>query len=231
MKLQEARRDLYRRLAKEEGFKSRAAYKLIEANERYRIISRGSRVVDFGAAPGGWLQVCSRIVGDSGFVVGVDLREISLKGKNLRLLAGKPLIAHTIDTARDSQAFDRVILSTDDEAIAAADADDAGSGCNSTVQSPSWISDLLSAGRPPQPVALREQEGEGQEHPHVPGVELRADEAHQDELQEDTVAQQRHRRAGAPRWRVDPSPGRAAGPRGPRALYSMRSLSGDEALA
>ena len=44
MKLQEARRDLYRRLAKEEGFKSRAAYKLIEANERYRIISRGSRV-------------------------------------------------------------------------------------------------------------------------------------------------------------------------------------------
>ena len=86
MKPQEARRDLYRRLAKEEGFKSRAAYKLIEANERYRIISRGSRVVDFGAAPGGWLQVCSRIVGDSGFVVGVDLREISLKGKNLKTL-------------------------------------------------------------------------------------------------------------------------------------------------
>ena len=86
MRLQDARRDLYRRLAKEEGFKSRAAYKLIEANERYRIISRGSRVVDFGAAPGGWLQVCSRIVGDSGFVVGVDLREISLKGKNLKTL-------------------------------------------------------------------------------------------------------------------------------------------------
>jgi CMP-N,N'-diacetyllegionaminic acid synthase len=43
-----------------------------------------------------------------------------LPGKNLRLLAGKPLIAHTIDTARESQAFDRVILSTDDEAIAAA---------------------------------------------------------------------------------------------------------------
>ena len=86
MKLQEARRDLYRRLAKEEGFKSRAAYKLIEANERYRIVGRGSRVVDFGAAPGGWLQVCSRIVGDSGFVVGVDLREISLKGKNLKTL-------------------------------------------------------------------------------------------------------------------------------------------------
>jgi CMP-N,N'-diacetyllegionaminic acid synthase len=43
-----------------------------------------------------------------------------LPGKNLRLLAGKPLIAHTIDTAIESRAFDRVILSTDDEAIAAA---------------------------------------------------------------------------------------------------------------
>jgi len=43
-----------------------------------------------------------------------------LPGKNLRPLAGKPLIAHTIDTARESKAFDRVILSTDDEAIAAA---------------------------------------------------------------------------------------------------------------
>ena len=43
-----------------------------------------------------------------------------LPGKNLRPLAGKPLIAHTIDTARESKAFDRLILSTDDEAIATA---------------------------------------------------------------------------------------------------------------
>jgi len=43
-----------------------------------------------------------------------------LPGKNLRPLAGKPLIAHTIDTARESNAFDRMILSTDDDAIAAA---------------------------------------------------------------------------------------------------------------
>ena len=43
-----------------------------------------------------------------------------LPGKNLRLLAGKPLVAHTIDTAIESRAFDRLILSTDDDAIAAA---------------------------------------------------------------------------------------------------------------
>ena len=86
MRLQEARRDLYRRLAKEQGLKSRAAFKLLEANEKYGIIRRGGRVVDFGAAPGGWLQVSSRIVGDSGIVVGVDSREISVKGKNVRTL-------------------------------------------------------------------------------------------------------------------------------------------------
>ena len=43
-----------------------------------------------------------------------------LSGKNVRLLAGKPLVAHTIEVARESRAFDRLILSTDDEAIAAA---------------------------------------------------------------------------------------------------------------
>nr|MDG6969876.1 23S rRNA (uridine(2552)-2'-O)-methyltransferase [Nitrososphaerota archaeon] len=55
MRLNEARRDLYRRLAREQGYKSRAAFKLIEANERYGFIRLGDRVADFGAAPGGWL--------------------------------------------------------------------------------------------------------------------------------------------------------------------------------
>ncbi len=86
MRLQEARRDLYRRLAKEQGYKSRAAFKLIEANAKYKLIRSGDRVVDFGAAPGGWLQVCSGIVGDSGIVVGLDLKPISVRGKNVRTL-------------------------------------------------------------------------------------------------------------------------------------------------
>lgn len=84
MRLQEARRDLYRRLAKEQGYKSRAAFKLIEANEKYRFIREGDRVVDFGAAPGGWLQVCSKIVGPRGLAVGIDLHEVHLKDKNVK---------------------------------------------------------------------------------------------------------------------------------------------------
>ena len=86
MRLQEARRDLYRRLAKEQGYKSRAAFKLIEANEKYGIIREGDRVVDLGAAPGGWLQVCSKLAGPHGLVLGVDLQEIRVRGENLRTL-------------------------------------------------------------------------------------------------------------------------------------------------
>ena len=83
MRLHEARRDLYRRLAREQGYKSRAAFKLIEANERYDFLKEGGRVLDFGSSPGGWLQVASELVGPEGKVVGVDTSLIRVKGKNI----------------------------------------------------------------------------------------------------------------------------------------------------
>ena len=83
MRLDEARRDLYRKLAREQGYKSRAAFKLLEANERYGFIREGGKVVDFGAAPGGWMQVAAQLVGPAGKVVGVDLSPIRLKEKNV----------------------------------------------------------------------------------------------------------------------------------------------------
>ena len=83
MRLNEARRDLYRRLAREQGYKSRAAFKLLEANERYRFLGRGKRVLDFGSSPGGWLQVASEEVGPEGLVVGVDISPIRVKGNNI----------------------------------------------------------------------------------------------------------------------------------------------------
>jgi len=86
MRLQDARRDLYRRLAKEQGYKSRAAFKLIEVNEKFGFIREGDVVVDFGSAPGGWLQVCSKLVGERGRVVGVDLTEIRLRLNNVVIL-------------------------------------------------------------------------------------------------------------------------------------------------
>lgn len=82
MRLDEARRDYYRRLAKERGYKSRAAYKLLEINRSFHIFRKGDKVLDIGCYPGGWLQVASSAVGSDGLVLGVDVRELDLgKGK------------------------------------------------------------------------------------------------------------------------------------------------------
>ncbi|HEY5301861.1 MAG TPA: RlmE family RNA methyltransferase [Acetobacteraceae bacterium] len=63
--------DPYVRAAQREGWRSRAAFKLIELDDRYRLIRRGTRVLDLGAAPGGWTQVAVRR--GAGIVVGLDL--------------------------------------------------------------------------------------------------------------------------------------------------------------
>ena len=72
--LAEARRDSYKRKAKEEGYRSRAAYKLLEAHEKYGLMRRGSIVVELGAWPGGMSQAAARIVGPEGVVVAIDRR-------------------------------------------------------------------------------------------------------------------------------------------------------------
>ncbi len=68
-------KDYYYRLAKQEGYRARSAYKLLQVNEKFNIIKRGDRVVDLGAAPGGWLQVAAKLSG--GKIVGVDLEGIA----------------------------------------------------------------------------------------------------------------------------------------------------------
>jgi len=83
MKLEDARRDQYRRLAREQGYKSRAAYKLLENVRKYQLIREGDVVLDFGAAPGGWLQVAAEAVGESGLVVGVDIEPVHVGEPNV----------------------------------------------------------------------------------------------------------------------------------------------------
>ncbi|MFQ5851641.1 MAG: RlmE family RNA methyltransferase [Candidatus Binatia bacterium] len=90
-------RDAYYRKAKKEGYRSRAAYKLLELNRRFNIIKPGDRVVDLGAAPGGWLQVASELTGKRGRVIGVDLQPIEpLHETNILFLQGDI-------TSKDSQ--------------------------------------------------------------------------------------------------------------------------------
>lgn len=69
------RKDRFHQRAKREGYRSRAAYKLLELVERRRLLRRGDKVVDLGCWPGAWLQVAAEQVGAAGRVVGVDLAE------------------------------------------------------------------------------------------------------------------------------------------------------------
>ncbi len=82
MRLSEARRDIYRRRAKKEGYRSRSAYKLLQIDKKYRILKKGQTVIDFGAAPGGWMQASSKKVGPEGLVLGVDTRFIPTIAEN-----------------------------------------------------------------------------------------------------------------------------------------------------
>lgn len=70
-------KDAFYRKAKREGYRSRAAYKLLEINQRFRLIRPGDRVVDLGSAPGGWLQVASHLVGKKGRIIGIDIQPIT----------------------------------------------------------------------------------------------------------------------------------------------------------
>jgi 23S rRNA (uridine2552-2'-O)-methyltransferase len=74
--IQERKRDYYYQKAKEEKYRSRAAYKLFQAIKKYHFIEYGDVVVDLGAAPGGWIQAARKTVGNKGFVLGVDLKHI-----------------------------------------------------------------------------------------------------------------------------------------------------------
>jgi 23S rRNA (uridine2552-2'-O)-methyltransferase len=70
------RKDYFWRRAKKEGYRSRATYKLLHLQDRYRIFRKGDRVVDLGCAPGGWLQVIADAIGPGGRAVGLDRNPI-----------------------------------------------------------------------------------------------------------------------------------------------------------
>ena len=94
--------DPYVARAKREGMRSRAAYKLIEIDDKYRLLKPGARVVDLGAAPGGWSEIAARRVGAAvgkGKVVAIDILEMApIAGVAFRrvdfLGPGAPAVLH-----------------------------------------------------------------------------------------------------------------------------------------
>ncbi len=81
-------KDHYFNKAKNENYLARSIYKLEEIDEKYKILQPGMLVVDFGYHPGSWIQYTSEVIGDTGKVVGIDVREVNKKlsgVKNVRV--------------------------------------------------------------------------------------------------------------------------------------------------
>ena len=98
-----ARKDQYYNKAKQQGYRARSAYKLKQLDETSGLLSPGDRVVDLGAAPGGWLQVAAEEVGEHGKVVGVDLQRIKeLEARNVTTIRGDMTADETKEQLADA---------------------------------------------------------------------------------------------------------------------------------
>jgi 23S rRNA (uridine2552-2'-O)-methyltransferase len=111
-----SRRDHYYNKAKQEGYRSRAAYKLQQLGEAASLIGPGDVVVDLGAAPGGWLQVAAELAGPDGRVLGVDRQQIApvedAEGAApVETLQGDLTEPETVGTIRDRVGEADVVLS------------------------------------------------------------------------------------------------------------------------
>jgi len=85
--LRKRKKDQFHRLAKARGYRSRAAFKLQQIAKRYHPIRRGDSILDLGAAPGGWLQAAHQVVGNNGYLLGVDKEPIAkLPFENVKTL-------------------------------------------------------------------------------------------------------------------------------------------------
>lgn len=84
--LQRQLNDPYVLLAQKDGYRSRAAYKLIDIDDKFHLLKSGMNVIDLGAAPGGWIQVATKRV-KGGRIIGIDLQE-------MEPIAGANLITH-----------------------------------------------------------------------------------------------------------------------------------------
>ena len=103
------RKDYYYHLAKKKGYKSRAAFKLIQINQRFYILKKGFVVLDLGSSPGGWSQVAKEEVGDEGRVIGVDLNPMHVKG--VEFIRGDIFSEEIVDKIKEKVDLVDVVIS------------------------------------------------------------------------------------------------------------------------
>lgn len=113
--------DHYVKLAQRDGYRARAAYKLLEINEKLQLIKKGMTVVDLGSAPGSWSQVAGKLVGDNGKLIASDIlpmdtlenvtfiqgdfREQEVFDTIMAEVAGKPVDVVLSDMAPNTSGF------------------------------------------------------------------------------------------------------------------------------
>jgi 23S rRNA (uridine2552-2'-O)-methyltransferase len=116
--------DHWFRLAKAEGYRARSAYKLLELDERLRLLRKGDRVLDAGAAPGSWTQVAAKLVGERGRVEGVDLKAIDPKGLPANVRVHQADLREITHESLGGAPFDAVIsdMAPDTSGVPMADA-------------------------------------------------------------------------------------------------------------
>ena len=110
MAAQRELQDFFFKEAKRNGFRSRAAYKLTEIDDKRHVLSKGDVVLDLGCAPGSWLQVVSKRVGPKGKTIGVDLKAIDQTNLPENVVTMVDDVMKLTPESFDNQLFD-VILS------------------------------------------------------------------------------------------------------------------------
>jgi 23S rRNA (uridine2552-2'-O)-methyltransferase len=122
-------RDRFFRKAKREGLRARSAYKLDEIQRRLRILRPGGRVLDLGAAPGGWCQIAAREVGPAGLVLGIDLEPIPGLAPPVRTWVADAFAPELLDRLRKEGGapYDAVLSDLAPKTSGVRDADEARS--------------------------------------------------------------------------------------------------------
>lgn len=105
-------KDHYYNKAKNENYLARSIYKLEEIDQRYKILKPGMFVIDLGYYPGSWIQYTSKVIGDNGRVVGIDIQEVNkkLNGiKNVRVYQKDIFDIKDLSQLEVDQPFDAVL--------------------------------------------------------------------------------------------------------------------------
>jgi 23S rRNA (uridine2552-2'-O)-methyltransferase len=96
----EKKKEHFYKEAKRTGYRARSAFKLLQIQRRFNLIPKNGIVADLGAAPGGWSQIVKEIVGEQGFVIGVDLSSIKPL-EHVQFIQGDITQAETIERIKD----------------------------------------------------------------------------------------------------------------------------------